>query len=324
MIEIVFSDSAHGNLKMAQHCGEGVYQSSNAHVFVSADDDDAPAEEDVYAAQQKFEKQMQAEWEAATPMGGNPADVYGFNYVLSIGDISENMPDIERRKVLAWLYSVYPDFNDEAAFTEEMTKKGKAVLDEILTRAMSGETVRIWYSNHPDELCGLYWFMSQINPLKLQSGQILLVALPDYEPLEDGTVITHTGWGGVKPGEWHRYTVLQKAAASAFCKECASLWKSLQKENAPLRAVLNGRLVSMPETLYDAFILREIEAEGSEFHEAMLIGRILGKYKLCIGDAWLAQRIEVMISEGRLAPVTVAAPDRPIYHRKLKKYTVTS
>lgn len=319
MIEIVFSDSACGGLKMAQHCGEGEYLGGAVSVFVSRSDGSKPTEEEIDAAQQEAEKQMQAEWETATPMGGNPADVYGFAYGLSIGDISEDIPSQKRRQVLEWLYHIHPYFDDAPVFTEELMQKGKDVLKEVCSRISAGESVRIWYSNQPDELCGLHWFMAQITQLELQNGQVILVALPDYEPCEDGTVITHSGWGGVKPGEWHRYTALQKAATLGFCKGCASHWKILQQENAPLRAMLNGRLVSMPETLYDEFIIREIDAEENEFHEAMIIGRVLGKYELGIGDAWIAQRIELMIAKGSLIPITEPAPDSPIYHRNLKK-----
>ena len=319
MIEIVFSDSACGSLKMAQHCGEGEYLGGATSVFVSRADGSKPTEEEISAAQQEAEKTMQEEWETATPMGGNPADVYGFNYGLSVGDISENIPSEKRRQVLEWLYSVHPYFDDAPAFTDELMQKSKTVLKEICSRISTGESVRIWYSNQPDELCGMHWFMAQINQLDLRSGQVILVALPDYEPREDGTVITHAGWGGIKLGEWHRYTALQDAATLAFCKGCASHWQSLQQENAPLRAMLNGRLVSMPETLYDEFIISEIGAEENEFHEAMIVGRVLGKHELGIGDAWIAHRIEKMISAGKLLPITESAPDSPIYHRWLKK-----
>ena len=131
--------------------------------------------------------------------------------------------------------------------------------------------------------------------------------------------MTQSGWGGVKPGDWHKHLNLQAVASPAFFNMCVTQWKYLQQENAPLRAVLNGRLVSIPETIYDYFIVREIEAEEDEFHEAMVIGKVLGKYALGIGDAWIAHRIEKMIADGQLTPVTEAAPGSPIYHRRLKK-----
>jgi hypothetical protein len=75
----------------------------------------------------------------------------------------------------------------------------------------------------------------------------------------------------------------------------------------------------MPETLYDDLIVREIAAEDEEFHEAMVIGRVLGKYQLGIGDSWVALRIEEMIRAGKLQVVKELAEDSPIYHRILKK-----
>lgn len=86
-----------------------------------------------------------------------------------------------------------------------------------------------------------------------------------------------------------------------------------------MRATLNGQLVSVTETLYDDFILREIAAEDGTFQEAMVVGRTLGKYQLGIGDSWVALRIEEMIHAGKLEIVTPAAEDMPRYYRILKK-----
>lgn len=319
MIEVVFGDSACGSLKMAQHYGNGKYPGGAIGVIVSHSDGSKPTEEEIQTAQREAEERERLEWENATPMGGSPADVYGFGFGLSIGDISENVPGEKRRQVLEWLYSIYPNLEEGPAFTEELIQKAKDILKEVCYRISTGESARLWYSNQPDELCGMHWFMAQLNQLELKSGQVILVQLPGWEIGEDGNMLIQSGWGSVKPGEWHRYLDLQRAAPSAFCKWYAAHWKRLQKENAPLRAMLNGRLVSVPETLYDEFIAREIAATADEFHEANLIGRILGKYELGIGDAWIAQRIESMISTGVLIPVTEPAPDSPIYHRKLRK-----
>lgn len=86
-----------------------------------------------------------------------------------------------------------------------------------------------------------------------------------------------------------------------------------------MRATLNGQLISAPETLYDDFIFREIAAEDEIFQEAMIVGRVLGKYQLGIGDSWIAFRIEKMIHDGKLEVVTAADKDMPIYYQVLKK-----
>jgi len=323
MIKVVFGDSACGGLKMAQHYGEGEYSGGAFGVFVSHHDGSEPTEEEIQAARREFEEKERLEWANATPMGGNPADVYGFSYGLSIGDISEGIPGEKRGQVLEWLYSIYPNMDEDPAFTDELMQRGKDVFGKACKRISEGEDVRVWYSNQPDELCGLYWFMAQLNRLELRDGQVILVSLSDWEIKEDDNIVVQSGWGGVKPGDWHKHLDLQTVAPSAFLSMCAAQWERLRQENAPLRAVLNGRLVSVPETLYDEFIVREIEAEGNEFHEATVIGKVLGKYELGVSDAWIAHRIEKMISAGSLIPVTNAAPDSPIYHRRLKKIVVS-
>jgi len=319
MIEVVFDDSAGGSLKMAQHYGEGEFSSGAIGVIIAHADGSESTEEEIEAAQREAIERERIVWANAVPMGGNAADIYGFSLGLSIGDISENVPGEKRRQVLEWLYSIYPNLEDGSAFTVELMQKATDALNEVCCRISAGESVRIWYSNQPDELCGMYWFMAQLNQLELQGEQIIIVPLPDWEIGDNGRIVTHSGWGGMKPGEWHRYLDKQRMATLSFCENCAAHWKRLQQENAPLRASLNGRLVSASETLYDEFIIREIAAESDEFYEAMIIGRVMGKNELGISDAWIAQRIENMICAGMLLPVTEPAPDSPIYHRRLKK-----
>ncbi len=57
----------------------------------------------------------------------------------------------------------------------------------------------------------------------------------------------------------------------------------------------------------------------NEFHEAIVIGNILSKYQLGIGDAWIALRIEKMIENGILIPLTQPKPGDMIYRRMLRK-----
>ena len=130
---------------------------------------------------------------------------------------------------------------------------------------------------------------------------------------------TYTGWGEIEPRAWVRYLPLQQEVKSPLLTACSMYWAQLQKENAPLRIYLNGRLQSAPETIYDSFILRELDAQPDEFMEAHAIGTILGKYQLGIGDVWIALRIEQFIREGMFEVLTIPEPDRPIYRRMLRK-----
>lgn len=318
MIEIVFSESACGSLKVAQQYGEGKYQGGCLGIFVSHADGSKPTSEEVKTARREAKKKARLAWESAAPMGGKASDIYGFSLVLSVGDISENQPGIKRQQTLERLYSIYPnDMGRQAA--EEILQRANEDLKTIRGRAAAGEALRIWYSNQPDEICGLYWFCGQANQWNVPDGLISMIKLPEWETDEKGNILSKNSWGEAAPGEWHRYLALQKSVPPVFVQNRASHWQELQRENAPLRAKLNGQLVSAPETLYDDFILREIAAEDEEFQEARVIGRVLGKYHLGISDSWVALRIEGMIRSGKLEPVTVSAKDMPVYHRILKK-----
>ncbi|MCB8815363.1 DUF3658 domain-containing protein [Desulfosporosinus shakirovi] len=318
MIEIVFSESACGSLKVAQHYGKGKYQGRGFGFSVSHADGSKPTKEEVEDVRREAEKKARLAWESAVPLGGNTADIYGFNLMLSVGDISENQPGIKRKQTLEHLYSVFPnDVGHEAV--EAIFKRAKEDLKRVQEQAVRGEFLRIWYSNQPDEICGLYWFMEQLNQWKVPCKQIAIVKLPEWKVDEKGNIVQKSGWGEVAPEEWHRYLALQKLVLPVFEQSFAAHWQKLQRENAPLRATLNGQLISAPETLYDDFILREIAAEGEEFQEVKVIGRVLGKYQLGISDSWVAFRIEEMILEGKLEAVSEVAEDMPVYHRVLKK-----
>ncbi|MBQ7903922.1 MAG: hypothetical protein IJ362_09345 [Oscillospiraceae bacterium] len=93
----------------------------------------------------------------------------------------------------------------------------------------------------------------------------------------------------------------------------------LKADNAPVRALLNGVVQSLPRNIYDSFIIREIENMDIQFRQAIVIGRVLGKHQLCVGDAFIAHRMETMIESGMLTVIHPAADDIPLYHRILQK-----
>ncbi|MEG0751912.1 MAG: DUF3658 domain-containing protein [Oscillospiraceae bacterium] len=319
MIEIVFNDSACGSLKMAQHYGEGKYIGGATSVILSHKDGSAPTQEELESAQKAEEEQNRLDWNNTNtaPMGGNPQDVFGFNLILSVGDISADDFANKRQKAIDGLWNIYPDNPSDVSLN--VAVELQKTLKIIRERALRGEGIRIWYSNQPDELCGLYWFMSELRPLETYLGTVFIAKLPEHEYRDDNTVVSHSSWGEISPGEWHRYIALAETTTAVFRWHCAAKWDILQAENAPLRAVINGQLIGVPETIYDYLICREIALEGVEFQEVVIVGRVLGKYRLGIGDAWIAHRIEKMIDEGKLTVVSGPAKDMPIYHRILKK-----
>ncbi|MGN0403626.1 MAG: hypothetical protein ACI4F1_00240 [Bariatricus sp.] len=100
MIEIVFGESAEGSLKVAQSYGRGKYPGGAVSVFLCHKDGREASEEELEAAKREYMERDRAAWEKAAPLGGTAADVFGFDLMLSVGDISGEETGDERQKLL--------------------------------------------------------------------------------------------------------------------------------------------------------------------------------------------------------------------------------
>ena len=81
----------------------------------------------------------------------------------------------------------------------------------------------------------------------------------------------------------------------------ARRWERLQRENAPLRAVVNGAVRSVEADFYDGLIRRNIPEGRTKI--AHIIVNVLSREKPGVGDTWLAERIRWMLSAGELRMV---------------------
>ena len=179
MVEIVFSESACGSLKIAQTYGRGKYRGSAISVFIRHENGSVPSSNEMKEAQLQAQEQECIAWENAIPLGGKSSDVYCFDMALSVGDISDNGIGEQRKNVLKKMLSVW--FVEDLDYqVEEKIQKIKTTLSSVIERYVAGEEVRIWYSYNPDELCGMYWLMKQLRPLNCQTT-IYLVKLPAWE-----------------------------------------------------------------------------------------------------------------------------------------------
>ena len=210
MIEIVFGESACGSLKIAQTYGKGKYRGSAVSIFMRHEDGSVPSSDEMKKAQLQAQEQERIAWENAIPLGGKSSDVYCFDMALSVGDISDNGIGEQRKNIFKKMLSVC--FVEDLDYqVEEKIQKIKTTLTSVIERYVAGEEIRIWYSYNPDELCGMYWLMKQLQPLNCQTT-IYLVKLPTWEYGKENTMTSKIAWGEVSPGEWGNYITLQEKA----------------------------------------------------------------------------------------------------------------
>ena len=103
MLELLFSDSAGGSLKMAAGMGKILWHSVSIGVI--------PDDPEML---QRVLQEEQAQWEHAVSMNIRAQDVYVLHFGLSVGDICEQYPDQKRLETIQKLFSFYPQGNDAA------------------------------------------------------------------------------------------------------------------------------------------------------------------------------------------------------------------
>ena len=250
-------------------------------------------------------------------LAGSREDICCFPLYLGFGEIDEAGIGRLRERAVAALMGAYPAEGADA--TKEFLQTARSSLEKLLARAKAGEPLRIWASGQPDDACGLCWLMEQLEAARLEEPEIMLVLLPDFCEMPSGSAAIYSGWSELSAPEWGKAAELGKKIPAALCRGMAACWRELRAQNAPLRAVISGRLASAPSAFYDFLILRELEAEPEEFLQAHLIGRLLGQYRLGLSDAFYALRLEQFIREGILQEVSSPALGAPAYHRTLRK-----
>ena len=239
----------------------------------------------------------------AVPLGGTAADVLGLPLGLSQGDIrsplAQECPrgELLRRMITAAARYV-PEFPPEAA-EREAAEHWTACLEDLrqLERRAAEEPVRIWADSTPDSQCGLLFAAELLARLGARAS---LVRLPPWRARQDGVVECCAGWGEVSAEELGGYLPLEEPLPPPVLGMLAERWRELQRENAPLRAVVNGRVRSVEADFYDPAIRREFP-EG-EIRVAALIGKVLSRQP-GVGDGLIAHRIQALLEAGELRMV---------------------
>lgn len=227
--------------------------------------------------------------------GENPQDVVNIGFFLDIGDITGEIDGNGRQSVFRKLWGRFGiDDKEQKQFFHSQRKD----MEKLLSAAKDGKPIRIWKSDAPYSTCGFYYVCNLLNDIDCN---ISVVSLPAFSPICENEIIEYSHWGEVEPNKFHEFLHLESQLSGTEKRFLSSCWYELMKENAPLRAIINGKLISVPEDFYDFIIIRNLP--DNDFLMARFIGKLLGKYHLGISDSWYAFRIEKMIEENKLIVV---------------------
>lgn len=288
MIELCFSNAVKGCLRVAQHCGAG--GAGAVGLIYQAPEGAPPSDAEYAAALDQARRTVKAQNRRAVSLGGQPSDVLTLSLGLDQGDLREPLGEARRALLRGWYE------NDESA-----ERDWRQNLDAAARLAACGkeEPVRIWADHTPHSACGL---LHAAGILKETAAPVTLMLLPPWQVREDGVVVVYDqGWGEVCPEELGRFLHLERPLPPQVLKMLSSRWERLQRENAPLRAVVNGRVRSVEESFYDAMLRKHLSAEETKI--GTVIANVLVQEHPGIGDVWLAGRIRWMLETGELRMV---------------------
>ena len=232
---------------------------------------------------------------------GTSEEVICLNFMLDMGDIREEADSPYRRNFIYSMYAQGQWAEEEAAEADDELRRAGAAYGRELKRLQAymddGESIRIWYSDAPYSLCGFYHLCSI---LQNYAKDVRAVRLPKYK-LRPKSIVSYQNWNEVSAEEFAGFLPGEEKLSGEEIRLHAMEWQRLREDNSPLRAFVNGKLIGVPENFYDFLIWKCMPEKPVK--EARLIGNILGRYPVSVGDWWYAKRIENLISAGSIRVV---------------------
>lgn len=226
------------------------------------------------------------------------SDAVCLAFALEIGDIRKPVTSDYRAKLLCNL--LYAEqWGADIEMKKELKRLGSVYCEELNRLECylkNGEPIRVWYDSAPYSVCGLLWLCERFRELA-EELEMYVVKLP--RAITRGkTAVVRANWGEVHPREFVELLPLQRRLKPAEIVMNATNWDGLKIQNAPLRAVVNGSVMSVPAGFYDFLIWKNLT--DKPIQEAVLIGTVLSEDHIGVGDWWYARRIDKFIAQNRI------------------------
>ncbi|MBR5134562.1 MAG: DUF1835 domain-containing protein [Clostridia bacterium] len=223
------------------------------------------------------------EWPTKNSMLQIFSDVVVMPYALDFGPIDNSLFSEERLQQMWELRDPYVDKEELARFFEDCEKE-LAVLKDA---ALSGKPIRIFKGKFSDSLCAFAFVCDFLRDIDCP---ISVCELPFWA----------NSWAFLTIDNIVECAKREDTVMTTELKEMYSnLWRRLVAENAPLRAFINDRLVSVEDDFYDDMILSTIP--NGEHDLGYLFGQWFDKYGSQLIDPGLYRyRLREMARNGRI------------------------
>ena len=233
------------------------------------------------------------EYELDNPIktdGVLPLDLH-FNYGLLSGNIYETQANFEARLHKSFFNNISQ--RKLNSWCKQKLNSIHSALSKLDKQLKMGEDIRLWLDNSAADRCNLYWFCDYV---KSYNNKIYVVLCPEME-------LSNFENKFVEKTKWAAFTNISYMAA--FAKTATELskteinmyseiWQKLVKQNAPLRILIDNKIISTTEDFFDKSILNYIRHEPKP--QVTIIGDFLADW-YCADYSFISERIEFLLKQ---------------------------
>lgn len=182
-----------------------------------------------------------------------------------------------------------------SCYKEKLHSINSAIL-KINKQLKTHGILRLWISNNAFDRCALYWFC---NYMKDYDCKINVVMCPGVEISANKNKLTeNTRWAAFDNLPYMAsFAKNVRELTKQELELYSNLWQELVEKNAPLRVLIDNKIISTTDDFFDNVILSCI-AETPQ-SQATIINRFLGKW-YCADFCFVSQRIEYLIEKGKI------------------------
>lgn len=227
---------------------------------------------------------------------GISKNIVSLPFTLSEGDIRAEITEGEcpRKGYLRGWFAIDPYM--EYGSIENMTDNyWKNAITDLNTLKACAPEIRVWADNTPATQCGLL-FVADLS--ENADTSIRVINLPGQITRDDGVIVKYQGWGEVPPDDYPIFIDGERLLSNDEIAALAKKWRELKEQNAQLRVIENGEVISADISYYDDYIRAEFPDEPQK--TAYIIGRVLGRQSVPTGDWFIAKRIKHFMETGEL------------------------
>lgn len=286
MIDLTFGDSTAGSMKIAKSAKPG-FEMIGVVTFIGG------------SPEEPNEVVNPRVW-SGMAMEGSSRDVFPLSLALDVGDLSDMDDSMASRiQVLDMLFGDYEEV------PRTLHKRNQTTISRLRSAASALEPIRMWIStSDPAELCGLYYICHFMRDSQVP---LSVVRIP-REIEKENTLVVFRSTGEIPPEAFGELADNEERLSTTQREAYTAAWQSLVRENAPLRAVVNGKLMGVPTEFYD-FAIRNSIPQGD-----VVVAKILGRTLTAmpgVGDRWLFLRLQSMVRSGELTVVSEPTGEHP-------------